>query len=224
MSEIARVLQFSHGYLIFTMFWEVPPCLKNLSTWNLVCKTFTGKWFCYHRSLKLPIDEYLCWQACCCGEASFKYCRYQYTIMSLLENSTAEIVPSLVPGCCVSTGTKTGHHFITLSPPHNIENFPQLSYSPLYTWAGHLHLHIYHNNFILFAMFQLRRHLPCEWSGQAGGHLLCHQWSPHHVPAPAHHRQQLREVGIHHTVELSMKYHGSFQNFRWRPLQGRFQP
>ena len=56
-----------------------------------------------------------------------------HTMMSLLENSTAEIVPSLVPGCCVSTDTKTGHHFITLSPPHNIENFPQLSHSPLYT-------------------------------------------------------------------------------------------
>ena len=144
-------------------------------------------------------------------DINIQWCPYWRTLRQRLSR------PRLgLPGCCVSTGTKTGHHFITLSPPHNIENFPQLSYSPLYTWAGHLHLHI--KPIILFEMFQLRRHLPSEWSGQAGGHLLCHQWSSHHVPAPAHHRQQLREVGIHH---MSTKFRESFNNLRWRLLQGK---
>ena len=43
----------------------------------------------------------------------------------------------------------------------------------------------------MFARVQIRRHLPRERSGQICGHILRHQRRPDHVPAPAHHRQQL---------------------------------
>ena len=61
-------------------------------------------------------------------DINIQWCPYWRTLRQRLSRPRLEL-----PGCCVSTGTKTGHHFITLSPPHNIENFPQLSHSPLYT-------------------------------------------------------------------------------------------
>ena len=51
---------------------------------------------------------------------------------------------------------------------------------------------------------QVWGHLPSEWSGEAGGNILCYQWSSDHVTSSSHHCQQLWKVWL--KTRLSLRF------------------